>query len=492
MSLISRCLNTMASLAALIFSPIKDWIERPAPTRQDLPTAWRVGRRTYWVLGSFVLVLGTVWFSFHTAKVLGVAKGTNLTILWFLVFGGLLWHLALGWSEKTFLTTPEQQERLDRLIVHVAIPTYNEDPLALQRGLQALLQQTRLPQRIHVIENGPRDGSLDGVREWFLARASQYALLGLELLWDHIPEPGKRGAQIFAIKQSRSDIFVTMDSDTVADPKCIEEGIKPFADASIASVASVILAYNSKSRLVRVTDAWLLSFQLAVRAAMSRLGCVLVNSGNFALYRTDILHHNLDSYAAEFFRGNKVEFSDDSLLTLFSYLEGRTVQQPTSFAFTVLPEKFSHHLRQQLRWMRGSTIRSIWRFRYLPLWSWAYWEHFTAWVNFVLVTMAFVLLVVLAPFTGNVQLLPMMAGFAVLVAYMIALRYLTIRRSDQSVKSQLLTFALTPVMLAWTAIVLRSLRIYAIATCWKTGWGTRSTVEVELSGSSNTEASTTV
>lgn len=33
-------------------------------------------------------------------------------------------------------------------------------------------------------------------------------------------------------------------------------------------------------------------------------------------------------------------------------------------------------------------------------------------------------------------------------------------------------------MLVWTALVLRPLRIYAMATCWKTGWGTRGKIEV--------------
>lgn len=445
-----------------------------------IPTAWRVNGTAYALIGIPALTIGLVWFAMHLARIIGLAQSNSMSVLWFIVFGSLLWHLVLSWTEKTYKVDAAQQAELDKLNVSIAIPTYNEDPEALQRGLLALLQQTRLPQLIHVVENGERDGSLDGVRDWFLAQAETYASQGLALKWDHIPEPGKRGAQIFALKQVKSDVFITMDSDTVADPKAIEEGLKPFADARVTSVASVILAYNAESRLVRLTDAWLLSFQLAVRAAMSRLGCVLVNSGNFSLYRTAVLQEAIPSYEAEYFRGNKVEFSDDSLLTLYSHLKGRTVQQPTSYAFTVLPEKISHHLRQQLRWMRGSTIRSIWRFRYLPLNGWAYWEHFAAWVNFVLVTMVFVYLVLLAPITGNVLLLPLMAGFAVLVAYLTSLRYLTIRRSDQTIQSQVYSWLLSPVMLAWTAFVLRSLRIYAICTCWKTGWGTREKVEVNL------------
>lgn len=61
-----------------------------------------------------------------------------------------------------------------------------------------------------------------------------------------------------------------------------------------------------------------------------------------------------------------VTFSDDSLLTLYALVRGRVVQQPTAVVFTAMPEELGHHLRQYLRWMRGSSLRSRWRVRYLP------------------------------------------------------------------------------------------------------------------------------
>ncbi len=89
-----------------------------------------------------------------------------------------------------------------------------------------------------------------------------------------------------------------MDSDTVLDARCVEEGIKPFVREDITSVASVILAYNNRSWFVRLTDTWLLAFQLTVRGAMSKLGCVLVNSGNFSLYRAELVREAIPGYRA--------------------------------------------------------------------------------------------------------------------------------------------------------------------------------------------------
>ncbi|MGW4809413.1 hypothetical protein [Kitasatospora sp. NPDC004272] len=47
------------------------------------------------------------------------------------------------------------------------------------------------------------------------------------------------------------------------------------------------------------------------------------------------------------------------------------------------------------------------------------------------------------------------------------------RRSDQSLRSQLGTWALTPLALARSRAVLRPVRWYATATCLRPGWGTR-------------------
>lgn len=448
----------------------------------NIPTARLVARKWQVALVMPVLAVGLWWVTRHVQNMVSLAENgsteRNFSLMWVFVFVTLGYHLLLAWTEKVYTTTPAQQRGLNAIRVAVNVPVFNEDPVALHRALQALLEQTRLPNLIEVVQNGPLDKQQDltEVKAWFLGQALNTSI---ELRWSYVAEPGKRGAQLHTLRRELGGgFFVTMDSDTVADKRAIEEGLKPFADSRVSSVASVILAYNATDRLVRLTDAWLLTFQLAVRAAMSRMGCVLVNSGNFSLYRTSVLLEAVPSYEAEYFRGRKVEFSDDSLLTLFSHLRGKTVQQPTSFAFTVLPNKVGHHLRQQLRWMRGSTIRSIWRFRYLPLKGVAYWEHAMSWMNFVLVSFAFVYLLIWSPIAGY-GVAPYMGLFAILVAYMTSLRYLTIRRTDQKFWSQLLSWLLAPLMLLWTACVLRPLRFYAIATCWRTGWGTRSKVEVD-------------
>lgn len=428
-----------------------------------------------------LLLVGLAWSVRHVLGILDLSESgeNSFTVLWALVFGSLVFHLVLAWTHRPFVVTDAgEAAALDRLRVTIAVPAYNEDPAALALALRSVLEQTRRPQRVHVVDDGSTS-DLSATEAEFARLAEQYP--DVETIWTRTENRGKRHAQIEAFAADpAADVFATMDSDTVLDPHCIENGLHPFAQRDITSVASVILAYNNRNLFVRITDSWLLAFQLVVRAAMSRLGCVLVNSGNFSMYRADVVRDALPSYANETFGGSTVMFSDDSLLTLFAHLKGRTVQQENSFAFTVLPEKVSHHLRQQVRWMRGSTIRSVWRFRYLPVKGWAYWEHFAAWVNFTLITIAFFVLMIIMPimygtFYGYLLL------FSVLICYITAARYLVVGRSDQSLAFQVGTVAFAPLMLLWTAVVLRPLRLFSIATCTRTGWGTRGAgVEVEV------------
>ncbi len=202
-----------------------------------------------------------------------------------------------------------------------------------------------------------------------------------------------------------------------------------------------------------------------------------------------MLRDNLATYLTEKFRGKLVQMSDDSMLTLFALRKGKTVHQSTAFAFTLMPETLGRHARQQLRWMRGSFIRSWWRFRYLPLGSPAYWFHAARWLQYVAVTA--VLFALLG--TGLVfNPLVLLWSFVVLAAvrFSLSARYLSVSRSDQSTAGRFGVYALVPLAALWSTIVLRCLRWWALLTIGNVNWGTRDEVEnrvVRVTNGSTTE-----
>jgi hypothetical protein len=84
------------------------------------------------------------------------------------------------------------------------------------------------------------------------------------------------------------------------------------------------------------------------------------------------------------------------------------------------------------------------------------------------------------PATRNLVLASSLALVAWPLA--VALRLVTVSRSDQRWPTWLASTALLPFAALWYLLVLRQIRFYGMATCHRQGWVTRKKVEVTLSG----------
>ncbi len=389
---------------------------------------------------------------------------------WVLAFAVNLGIYALAWLERPFTVTARQQAFLDDLWVTVIIPVYNEDPAALDLCLQAVMQQDRLPEEVLVIDDGSTV-AYPGVRSYWERATPRSVRFG----WLRQENAGKRHAQSQAFRYAQdADVYVTLDSDTVLERRAIAEGLKPFAQRGVTSVAGIEMALNLKRNwLTRVAGCRQLIWQVTQCATQSVRGQILVNRGTFALYRGDIVQRYLQAYESETFLGRPVVMSDDSYLTLFCLIEGRTVQQPTAVQFTLVPENVSHHIRQWIRWMRGSTVRSIWRVKYLPVFSIGWFMTvFSVWSLFVSASMV---IASLAFWQVGLHVLPMMLWSTAAFAYTGAMRIFQYQRSDDTMADRLDTFVACILAVTWSMTVLKVVRIYALLTCQRAaaGWGTR-------------------
>jgi hypothetical protein len=57
----------------------------------------------------------------------------------------------------------------------------------------------------------------------------------------------------------------------------------------------------------------------------------------------------------------------------WSSASGWSTTAPSAVAFTLVPERLGHYFGQQLRWMRGTTVRHLWWLRHMRLRSAAFW-----------------------------------------------------------------------------------------------------------------------
>lgn len=423
--------------------------------------------------GGITLTLAAGWTAQHAlhAADYGSRTGGRLAAVWAATVVLLLTQTVLYHFERPRHLTGRLHRQLDALHVAVLVPAYNEDPGYLRLCLQSLLQQTRRPNSVHLVDDGSATDYSE-VEAWWLNAA---AAAGIAASWQRVPNAGKRHAQALGVQASpQADVYVTVDSDSCLAPDALEELLIPLARPRVQSVAGLVVATNHRANLLtRITDLWFVTGQLVDRSALSAMGSVIVNSGPLAAYRAGVIRDNLDSYLNETFLGRPVGFSDDSLLTLYALLRGSTVQQPTAVVFSAMPERPGHLLRMYLRWMRGSTIRSLWRLRYLPVTRWAYWAHLLRWFQMALSTVVLVWLLLVEP-VGYGHRPPLSFAFVpFLIGWAQGLRYLTLARSDETLASRTATWLLMPLAVVWAWTVLRAMRWYGMATCAKTGWGTR-------------------
>ena len=393
-----------------------------------------------------------------------------VTVIWTISFAVVAIQWIMAWFEKPYTTTATSQRRLDRMKVTVNIPVWNEEPVVLDRVLYALFHQTRLPNRVDVVDDGSTKESYAEVRDYWLGHHPR----SVQFNWGQFPNVGKKRAQARTFSSDPdADIFVTLDSDTTLALNALEEGLKPFADRSVYSVAGIELAWNyGQSLLTRIKGVNALIWQFVTCSAQNVAGgSVLVNRGTFALYRGNMIRETLPAYVGETLFGHPVMLGDDTMLTLFALGRGRAVQQVSAACFALYPETLSHTLRQWTRWMRGTAVRTLWRFRHLPLSSFGWWyTMLTTWGY-----LAFVSVVV-----GIIADWPSSRSFALTALYIsaswmwiVATRMFAVRRSDQRWIDRLEAFALVPAAIMWLTVVLRPMRLYGQLTMLRQGWVTR-------------------
>lgn len=391
----------------------------------------------------------------------------QLFLIW---IAPLLGFRAFGWMlsclDKPATVTPSQQRYLDNLYVTVSIPCFNEDPGLLDRALWALANQTRPPDHVDVVD--------DGSTKVDYARIIEYWTRHSWFTWTRKQNDGKRRAHCTTFrKDRRADIFVTVDSDTTLALNAIEEGLKPFADLTVQSVAGVELGYNANVNFLTVMQNALQQIaQAVIAAAWSVTGDMFTNRGPFALYRAPMIREILPLYGSETFYGHRIVLGDDSLLALAGSMRGKSVQQLSAFGLTMWPENLSHHLRQRLRWARGRTIRNFWRLKYYRIGSYI-WLYTIINIYAFMVSLAFFGKLVTEWHTAG-PLLARIILAILLLSWLSQLRVLCFKRSDETLLDRLLLIVIRPLASVWASFVLtRMVRLAGTVTCLRQGWTTR-------------------
>lgn len=244
-------------------------------------------------------------------------------------------NIVSGFWWRSFTSNP-----LPKMRVVAIAPIYAEKTERVHQVIWALINQTRPPDHIYVVDDG-----------------SETPLVGFEhpkVTWIRQENAGKRHAQARALAEfgpDDYDLIVTVDSDSVFDLDSVEHMMRPFADPKIMATTAMCYTTNWRHNLMtRLTDINLQISCLQQRMLRSHMSIVTPTSGAIAAYRPWVFFDNLDDYLTSGTIG------DDRRLSFYALMKGKVVTVNEAACETHLPETPRGIFKQRTRWSKSAWL----------------------------------------------------------------------------------------------------------------------------------------
>lgn len=176
--------------------------------------------------------------------------------------------------------------------VAVIVAAHNEITV-LSATLAALLSQADAPDEILIADDGSDDGTAEMLcREYGLdaSRPGRSVLAnGIVMRWLRLPRGGKSAALNAGLLSTAADVIVTIDADTIADPRAIGAVRQAFsAEPQLMGITGIITPQCAPTAGGRVMQ-WFQTYEyirnFLTRYAWMQLDCLQLISGAFAGFR---------------------------------------------------------------------------------------------------------------------------------------------------------------------------------------------------------------
>lgn len=172
--------------------------------------------------------------------------------------------------------------------------------------------------------------------------------LNMDILLLHEPTPGKFNALNHGLNFVDTKYVITLDADTLIHKDAINFLVSRMNSSpeDVVAVAGSMLVRNSRDNLLAKVQEW--DYFLSIASIKRMQGLyqgTLVAQGAFSLYKTDTVKR---------LGGWSDAIGEDIVLTWKMLKEGNRVYfEPMAVAFTDVPIKLSHFVKQRSRWARG-------------------------------------------------------------------------------------------------------------------------------------------
>jgi cellulose synthase/poly-beta-1,6-N-acetylglucosamine synthase-like glycosyltransferase len=237
--------------------------------------------------------------------------------------------------------------------VTAVIPMFNEGA-AIKETLQSILDSDypHAKLRIVCVDDCSSDDSYEQARE--IARKSGGRL---KILRNRV-NLGKRRSINRAVRESDSEIIVSVDSDVVVDANAIRELVKRFTDDRIAAVGGWIDVRNKKdnwlTRMQTVKYWYAYYFMKNLEWGFRRIMCL---SGCLTAYRRNVLIELEPVLEDRGVLGCPIKYGEDRFLTRQIIKAGYlTTMTLSARCRTFVPTTLTSYFSQQLRWRRSNIV----------------------------------------------------------------------------------------------------------------------------------------
>ena len=236
--------------------------------------------------------------------------------------------------------------------ITVVIPLFNEGR-SIYDTIKSIVQLEYPKEKLSVTVVD--DCSTDDSYEWAKAAAREFPNVRV-LRNPH--NMGKRMGINHAVRESNSEIIVSIDSDVIVYPTALRELVRRFVSPDIAAVGGRIHVSNPNdnwlSKLQTIKYYWGQEHLKNLERACEQVLCL---SGCLTAYRRSVLLELEPILENRNILGVPIKYGEDRYLTHQIVKAGyRSRMTMDAFCFTKAPTTLTGYFNQQLRWKRSNIV----------------------------------------------------------------------------------------------------------------------------------------
>ncbi|MCQ2353305.1 MAG: glycosyltransferase family 2 protein [Victivallaceae bacterium] len=238
----------------------------------------------------------------------------------------------------------------------VLIPAYNEGK-QVALTIESLLKSDYPGDKLQVFAID--DGSKDDTRYWIRYAAERSGGKVTPVFLDR--NGGKKAALYKGMKLAKSEVVVTLDSDSIVRRDSLRNLVAPFQNPRVGAVAGNIRVMNDQNIFGKMLDvSFAFTFDFMRCAQSSFGGTVLCTPGALSAYRLTALLPVIDEWLNQVFMGAPSTIGEDRALSSLILLSNYQVRfQQNAIACTTIPTTYVRICRMYLRWIRSDIRENI-------------------------------------------------------------------------------------------------------------------------------------